>query len=98
MRYVIVVLVLMAVMLVAQTATNGQITLKPLGASTGCVSDATGAVLCAATDGFYISVAGGAFAKVQTGTATQPTQITCTTAALSSGTTGGLTASGCTFK
>jgi hypothetical protein len=97
MKKALLVALMLVAVLAAQTATNGQMTLKPLGASTGCISDATGAVLCAATDGFYISIAGGPFAKIQTAS-TNFTQLTCTTASLSAGASGTLAASGCTFK
>lgn len=97
----ILVAVALAAFLVAQTVTNGQITLKPIGTSTGCVSDTTGDVLCAAADGFYISVAGGTFQKIVAGAIPpppSPTKIDCTTASLTAGSTGTFSASGCTIK
>ena len=100
-KLTIVLALLLSLALMAQTTGPGQITLKPLASASGCISDSTGAVLCAATDGFYISVAGGTFQKVNTGTPVpppQPTSISCTTASLSTGSSGTLNASGCTFK
>lgn len=97
MRNTLLVLLVLVVALAAQT-TPSQITLSPLGPSASCISSTTGAVLCAATDGFYVSIAGGAFQKVAVGTPASPTTISCTTASLSAGTGGTLTASGCTFK
>lgn len=86
------------VAVVAQGTGPSQITLKPIAASTGCVADASGDVMCAASDGFYISVAGGVFQKIATGTAASPTTISCTTASLTAGTSGTFSASGCTLK
>lgn len=100
MRNVALLLFVLVVALAAQTVSNGQITIKPAGAASGCVADPAGDVLCAGTDGFYISIAGGSFQKVATGTVAPPsyTSITCTSAMLSSGSTGNFTASGCTLK
>jgi hypothetical protein len=97
MKLLLIVLAL-AIVLSAQTSGPSQMSFSPLGASTGCVAATTGDVLCAAMDGFYISISGGTFQKVATGTVTLPTSLICTTAMLSSGSTGNLTASGCTFK
>ena len=100
MKIAFLILVLV-IALAAQTGPTGQIIIKPLGASSSCVADPTGDVLCAGSDGFYISVAGGAFEKVVAGTIPpppSPTKLTCTTASLSSGSVGNLTASGCTFQ
>lgn len=94
MNRVIIVLLVLVVALAAQTVPS-QITLTPLGPSTSCLSNSSGAVLCAATDGFYVSVAGSSFQKIVTGTVPVPATITCTTASLSTGTTGSFTASGC---
>ena len=89
-----ILIFLVVVALTAQT-TPSQLTLTPVGVSTGCISSTNGDVLCAASDGFYISITGGAFQKIATGAAAQPTQITCTSATLSQT---GLAASSCTFK
>lgn len=98
-KIIVVVLSLIVVgALTAQTSGPSQITLKPIAASTGCVADASGDVMCAASDGFYISVAGGVFQKIATGTAASPTTISCTTASLTAGTSGTFSASGCTLK
>jgi hypothetical protein len=94
----ILVVLAMAIVLSAQASGPSQMSFSPLGASTGCVAATTGDVLCAASDGFYISISGGTFQKVATGTVAPPTSLICTTASLSSGSTGSLTASGCTFK
>lgn len=94
MQRVLIVVLIMVVALVAQT-TPSQITLTPVGPSTGCVSSASGAVLCAASDGFYVSISGGTFQKIVVGTVGVPATITCTTASLSTGTSGSFTASGC---
>jgi|SRR5580765_3069126 len=97
----IIMFTVVAAQFVAQTVNNGQLTLKPTGASTGCVADSTGDVLCAAADGFYISVAGGSFQKIVAGTIPpppSPTTISCTTASLATGSTGTFSASGCTLK
>lgn len=96
-----ILLVIVAIALTAQTVSNGQINLKPIGASTGCIADATGDVLCAASDGFYISVSGGTFEKIVAGTIPpppSPTKIDCTTASLTTGSSGSFSASGCTLK
>lgn len=94
MNRVLIVILILVVALVAQT-TPSQITLTPLGLSSGCVASTTGAVLCAASDGFYVSIAGGTFQKIVVGTVSVPATITCTTASLSTGTSGSFTASGC---
>lgn len=98
MRYVALFVIVAVVMLAAQVTGPSQMTFAPLGASTGCVAATTGDVLCAANDGFYISVAGGIFQKINTGSPTPATTITCTTAALTTGSSGSFTASGCTIK
>jgi hypothetical protein len=84
----------------AQTTGPSQMAFSPLGPAANCVAASGGNVLCAASDGFYISVAGGVFEKLG-GTAPpppSPTKLTCTTASLSSGSSGSLTASGCVFQ
>ncbi len=96
-----ILLILVLVIALAAQAPTGQITVKPLGPSGSCVADPTGDVLCAVTDGFYISVAGGAFQKIVAGAIPpppSPTSMACTVASLSTGTSGTFTASGCTFK
>lgn len=96
---VLLILFGLVVGLSSQTGSPSQITLKPTAASSACVADAGGDVLCAATDGFYVSAAGGPFQKVMTGSPAPPvTTITCTIATLSTGSTGNFTASGCTLK
>jgi hypothetical protein len=97
MKNILIVVLLLTVWMVAQTSGPSQLAFSPLGASTGCVTSANGSVLCAASDGFYISVSGGSFQKVAVVTSAA-TQLTCTTATLATGSTGGLTASGCTLK
>jgi len=95
----VVALLVLAELIIAQTSSPSQITLKPIAAVAGCVADATGDTLCGASDGFYISVAGGSFQKLATGVVPPPaTSISCTTASLSTGTSGNFTASGCTLK
>lgn len=100
-KLMVMLALLLSLVLMAQSAGPGQITLKPLATASGCASDTTGDVLCGAADGFYISIAGGTFQKVQTGTPIpppSPTTISCTTASLSTGTSGSFTASGCIIK
>lgn len=97
MRNALLVILVLVLALAAQT-TPSSITLSPVGASTGCVSNSSGDVLCAASDGFYVSVTGGPFQKINVGAVTLPTTLNCTTATLSTGTSGSLAASGCTFK
>ena len=97
MKPTILIVLLLTLALAAQTSPS-QLTLSPIGPSASCVGSASGDVLCAATDGFYISIAGGAFQKVFVGTPASPTTISCSTASLSTGTSGTLTASGCTLK
>jgi hypothetical protein len=98
-KTIVIVLGLLVVVMLAQTSGPSSLVLSPLGAVSNCASSSTGDVLCAATDGFYISVAGGTFQKVATGQGQTPpptyTQLTCTTATLGSN---GLNASGCTFS
>lgn len=97
MKRVVMVVLLLVIALAAQTIPS-QMTLSPVAPSTGCVSSGAGDVLCAASDGFYVSITGGPFQKINVGAVTLPTTINCSTASLSTGTTGTLTASGCTFK
>ena len=100
-KLILLGVIVLALALVAQTSDPSAITLSPLGPAANCVSSATGNVLCAANDGFYISVAGGTFQKVQAGlppTPPSPTSLSCTTASFTTGATGALVASGCTFK
>jgi len=96
---VLSILTLINLAMIAQSVAPSQITLKPIAAVAGCVADTAGDTLCGASDGFYISVAGGSFQKLATGTIPPPaTSIACTTASLSTGSTGSLTATGCTIK
>lgn len=95
---VLSLILLVTLALIAQSTGPSQITLKPLAASTGCVADATGDVLCGASDGLYVSIAGGTFQKIGTGTIAPATTISCSTASLASGATGKFTASGCVLK
>lgn len=97
MRNTLLIVLILVIALAAQT-TPSQLTLSPAGTSSGCVTSVSGDVLCAASDGFYVSIAGGPFQKINVGAITLPTTISCTTASLSTGTAGSLTASGCTFK
>jgi hypothetical protein len=101
MKHIILLILVLVVALAAQTGNTGQIDIKPLGTSGSCVADPTGDVLCAGSDGFYVSIAGGPFQKIVAGAIPpppSPTKISCTTAALSTGSSGTLTASGCTFQ
>jgi len=96
----IVLFLLVAVWLSAQATGPSQLSFSPLGASTSCVvSASTGSTLCAATDGFYISVAGGPLQKIAT-VQGQPafTSFTCTSGGVTAGSTGGMSGGGCTFK
>jgi len=97
MRNVAILILLLVLALAAQTSPS-QIGLSPIGPAASCVANSASDVLCAASDGFYISIAGGAFQKIVSGTLVSPTTISCSTASLSTGTTGTFAASGCTLK
>lgn len=64
------IIILIAVALVAQSANQFAMT-TPNGAVTACPAPvSTSNILCSVTDGYYVSVAGAAYAKINVGAQT----------------------------
>lgn len=66
-KTVIAIIVLMAVSLIAQSANQFSM-VTPNAAVTGCPAPVAGSnILCSVTDGYYVSISGGAYAKINVG-------------------------------